>query len=126
MQRDLSLLLSTTYKPKEEQQSILEKKKFKMDKDLSSDNTRVFYDEETEKPLIIHRGTQTFKDVVDDGLLAVGLGKYGFRYKNAQRITKKVEKKYQKPADTVAHSYGGWLAENSGAKGNITTYNKGV
>jgi hypothetical protein len=66
------------------------------------------------------------KDVVDDGLLAIGLGQYGHRYKNAQRVTKKAEEKYHKPATAVGHSYGGWLAENSRASGTTMTYNKAV
>jgi butyrate kinase len=62
--------------------------------------------------------------MLDDGLVALGLGKYGFRYKNAQRITKKAEDKYKEKAVGIGHSYGGYLAENSGANGDIMTYNK--
>ncbi len=82
--------------------------------------------DEAQQPLILHRGTSTVKDIIDDGLVAIGLGKYGHRYKNARRLTKKVEDKYKQPAHAVGHSYGGWLAENSGASGNTLTYNKAV
>lgn len=127
MQRDLGLFLQTSYKPVEEQQSILEKKKkVKLDPQLSDENTRVFYDENRGNPIIIHRGTQNKKDVIDDALIGVGLGHLGHRYKNSIRITKKAEEKYRKPAHAFGHSYGGWLAENSGAKGRIFTHNKAV
>ena len=94
------------------------------DAQLSSMNTKVYLDKETNKPIILHRGTSNFKDILDDGLLAFGLGKYTSRYKNAQRVTKKVEAKYGAPAVAVGHSLGGWLAENSKNKGDILTYNK--
>ena len=122
---DLGDLLKASYLPEKDAQSLLEKKKYKIDSELSSPETKVFVNE-ANTPLILHRGTSTFKDVVDDGLLAIGLGKHGHRYKNARRLTKKVEDKYQKPANAVGHSYGGWLSENSGATGNILTYNKAV
>jgi hypothetical protein len=81
------------------------KKGYKMDKSLSSMDTKVFVKDG--KPLIVHRGTSNLKDWGDDALLAVGLGHYGTRYKNAQRVTQKAEEKYGKPADSVGHSYGG-------------------
>ena len=125
IRQDLGDLLKASYLPEKDAQSLLEKKKYKIDPELSSPETKVFVDD-TNSPFILHRGTTTLKDMVDDGLLAIGLGKYGHRYKNAQRVTKKVEDKYQKPATAVGHSYGGWLAENSGASGNTLTYNKAV
>jgi hypothetical protein len=66
------------------------------------------------------------KDFIDDGFIGLGLGDYGFRSKNAKRLTQKVEAKYGKPANAVGHSYGGKLIEDSGAKGKIITYNKAV
>lgn len=125
IRNDLGDLVKASYLPQKEAQSFLEKKKYKLDPELSKMDTKVFTDENN-TPLIIHRGTHTLKDVIDDGLLAVGLGKYGHRYNEAQRITKNAEDKYNKPANTIGHSYGGWLSENSGAKGNIVTYNKAV
>jgi hypothetical protein len=123
LRNDLGDLLKASYKPQKEAKSTLEKKKYRYDDKLSSMNTKVFVDD-TDTPVIVHRGTTTAADMFDDALVAVGLGKYGHRYKNAQRITKKVEDKYGKAANSVGHSYGGYLSENSGAKGNIITYNK--
>jgi hypothetical protein len=125
IRQDLGDLLKASYLPEKDAQSLLEKKKYKLDPELSSPETKIFVDE-SNSPLILHRGTSTVKDIIDDGLVAIGLGKYGHRYKNARRLTKKVEDKYQQPAHAVGHSYGGWLAENSGASGNTLTYNKAV
>ena len=97
---------------------------YQYDNKLSSMEAKVFV--KHGQPTIAHRGITSLRDVADDFLLAVGLGQYGHKYKNVQRLTKNVEERYGKPADTVGHSYGGWLAKNSGAHGNKITYNKAV
>jgi hypothetical protein len=74
----------------------------------------------------LHRGTVNIKDVFDDRLFALGLGRFSKRNKEAKRLTKKVEAKYNAPATAVGHSLGGWLASRSGNHGEIDTYNKGV
>ncbi|KAJ1629396.1 hypothetical protein T492DRAFT_1011151, partial [Pavlovales sp. CCMP2436] len=42
----------------------------------------------------------------------------------ARRITAATEKKYGRPANSVGHSLGGRLAEQSGSGGQIVTINK--
>jgi len=125
LREDLGDLLKNTYKPQKEAKANVAKKGYGYDDQLSTMNTKV-YVSPTGKPIIAHRGTTTVKDVIDDGLLALGLEKYGFRYKNAKRITEKAEKKYGQSADAIGHSLGGSLAEKSGAHGNVLTFNKGV
>jgi hypothetical protein len=120
---NLGELINAAYMPQKQAVSYLEKRKLRIDPELSKMDTKVFVDD-TGAPLILHRGSNTVKDWIDDSLLAVGLGKYGHRYKEAQRITKKAENKYGRAANTVGDSYGGWLAENSGSHGSITTFNK--
>ena len=73
-QRDAKILLGDRYSP---------------DTALSSMNTKVFVDNKTKKPVILHRGTVTAGDVFNDGLLAVGLGRFSGRNKKAKRLTKK-------------------------------------
>lgn len=124
LRKDLGSLLKSSYQSQSKAEKDMKKKGYNLDRKLSSVSTKVY--EKDGKPVITHRGTTTFKDIIDDGLLAVGLGKYGHKYKNAQRVTKKAEEKYVNNADTVGHSYGGWLAENSKAHGNKITYNKAV
>ena len=125
LREDLGDLLKNTYKSQKEAKANVAKKGYGYDDQLSTMNTKV-YVSPTGKPIIAHRGTTTVKDVIDDGLLALGLEKYGFRYKNAKRITEKAEKKYGQSADAIGHSLGGSLAERSGAHGNVLTFNKGV
>lgn len=123
LREDLPDLLKASYMPQKDAKKRMEKKGYGYDDQLSTMNTKVFVKDG--KPVVVHRGTTTLKDVVDDGLLALGLEKYGFRHKNAQRITRKAEEKYKQSADAVGHSLGGSLAEKSGAKGDVITFNKG-
>ena len=105
---DLCDLVQATCQSQKDAKKLLGDR-YTADPQLSSMNTKVFVDKKTNKPVVLHRGTTTLKDVLDDGLLSVGLGKYGFRYKNAQRVTKKAEEKYKQPAGVVGHSYGGYI-----------------
>ena len=89
-------ILNSSYLPQKEAQSVLERHKLKLDKDLSSMESKVFVDENTNRPIIIHRGTTNVKDVIDDGLISLGLGKYASRTKNADRLALKLENKYGK------------------------------
>ena len=123
LREDTGDLLKASYLPQKEAKAKMAKHGYGYDDQLSTMNTKVFISPDG-KPVISHRGTKTVKDIADDALVALGLGKWGFRYKNAKRITDKAEKKYGQSADTVSHSLGGWLGENSGAHGNIITYNK--
>lgn len=123
LRNDLGDLLKSSYLPQKEAAEKLGKKGYKHDSDLSTMNTKVFINEYDE-PIIIHRGSVTAQDWIDDAKIAIGLGKTTQRLKDAREITRKVEEKYRKPASSIGHSYGGYLAENVGAKGNIITYNK--
>jgi len=122
LREDTGDLLKASYLPQKDAQAKMEKKGYKYDPQLSSMASKVYVAPDG-TPVISYRGTKTVRDVIDDGLIGLGLGKYGFKYKGAQRLAKKVEDKYKKPADVVGHSMGSWLAENSGNHGNIITYN---
>ena len=99
------------------------KKGYKFDKNLSNMETKVFIKDN--KPVVTHRGSIRLSDWRDDLLLGVGLGKMTHRYKQAERMTKRVEQKYGK-SDAIGHSLGGWLSENKHHDGNTVTYNKAV
>lgn len=116
-------LLKSGYLPQSEAEQEMHKLGYGYDRTLSNMQTKVFVSPEG-TPTIVHRGTTTAKDIIDDTLLSIGLGKAGYRFKNAARVTKKAEQKYGKSADAVGHSYGGWLGEHSNAHGEIVTYNK--
>jgi hypothetical protein len=123
LRQDLGKLLSSSYLSQEEASKNLSSLGYVRDPELSTMNTKVFVNE-SDEPLIIHRGSVTAQDWIDDAKIVVGLGKSTQRLKDAREITRKTEEKYKKPASSIGHSYGGYLAENSGGSGKIITYNK--
>jgi hypothetical protein len=102
---------------------LASKKGYRLDKELSTASTKVFVNQRG-VPTIGHRGSKRVSDWFDNALLAVGLGRFGPRHREAKAITQKVEAKYGKPANAIGHSLGGRLAETSGARGRVVTYNK--
>lgn len=119
-------ILEASYQPKKLASKTLAKSGYTLDKKLSTNESKVFIDNQG-NPNIAFRGSKTAKDFfISDPLLALGATKFDPRFKQAQSLTKLVETKYGKPADVFAHSLGGAIAEQSGAKGKITTYNKAV
>jgi hypothetical protein len=124
LRQDLGLLTKNSYQSQKDAKKNLKQYGYDYDDELSRMDTKVFVKDG--KPIIVHRGSKTLRDWADDALLGVGLEKYSKRFQDAKKITKAVEAKYKTGADTVGHSLGGSLAEKSGAKGNIITYNKGA
>jgi len=119
-------ILEASYQPKKLASKTLAKSGYTLDKKLSTNESKVFIDSEG-NPNIAFRGSKTVKDfLISDPLLAIGGSRLDPRFKEAKALTKQVEKKYGKPADVFGHSLGGKLAEESSAKGKITTFNKGV
>ena len=117
-------LLKASYLPQKQAADLMAKKGYTYDKNLSNMETKVFVDKNN-KPVVTHRGSTRLSDWRDDLLLGVGLGKMTHRYKQAERMTKRVEEKYGK-SDAVGHSLGGWLSENTHHGGDTVTYNKAV
>lgn len=119
-------ILDASYQPKKLAAKTLAKSGFTLDKKLSTNESKVFVDS-AGNPNIAFRGSKTAKDwLLSDTLLGLGASRFDPRFSQAKTLTKQVEKKYGKPADVFGHSLGGALAEKSGAKGKITTFNKGV
>lgn len=119
-------ILEASYQNQKEAKKTLAKHGYSYDKKLSTNESKVFIDS-MGNPNIAFRGSKTAKDwLISDTLLGLGKSNLDPRFIQAQSLTKQVEKKYGKPADVFGHSLGGALAEKSGAKGNITTFNKGV
>lgn len=122
--RTMKREVKSSYVSNDEAKKILAKEGLSIDKELSTKQARVVYDKNNQ-PTIIHRGTHNLKDVATDALYLMGLPDFTHRFRSAKRLTKKVEKKYQNnKVNAVGHSLGGLVAETSGAKGNIVTYNK--
>lgn len=119
-------ILESSYQNQKEASKSLGKLGYTYDKGLSTNQSKVFVDSQG-NPNIAFRGSKTAKDwLISDPLLALGLQNLDPRFKESQRLVKKVEQKYNKPVNVYGHSLGGKIAEESGAKGSIITYNKGA
>jgi len=97
-----------------------------LDKKLSGKRVKVFYNPETKKSVVVHRGTASARDWVKTNVpMALGF-ESGNRFKHAKKIQKKAEAKYgSSNVTTMGHSLGGRLAEKVGKKSaSIITYNK--
>ncbi|KAJ1631009.1 hypothetical protein T492DRAFT_1115900 [Pavlovales sp. CCMP2436] len=122
--QDAVNLARASYMPLPQAAEFVKTLGYTLDTELSRQNTMVFVDANGQ-PTVAHRGSVTAKDwLVDDALIAVGAHKNTDRLNLSRSITAAAEKKYGKPANTVGHSLGGRLAEQSGAGGQIVTINK--
>jgi hypothetical protein len=125
MQEDKTkAILEASYQPQRQAEETLSKYGYKYDSDLSTMENKVFYDPETNTPVIAYRGSVRASDWLGNAKLALGL-----RDENAERriaLAGKVKEKYGKPADTYGHSRGGYLSEQAGERygGKTVTYNK--
>ena len=126
MNEHLKPILEASYATNKDAKNILEKNNYKLDKDLSTKEARVFVDENG-TPNITVRGSKSVKDfLISDPLLALGLSRYDPRQKSTNNIIEKTKKKYNQDPNLYGHSLGGALISNANTKGNITTFNKGA
>ena len=115
-------LLKNSYKGKKQKKQIGD---FVRDDELSGERVQV-YSNDKGKTKVIHRGTSSKKDLLNDLAVGSGFGKYTDRYKHSKKIQKAAEAKYGKDnIITLGHSLGGFMAENV-TKGNRITANKAV
>lgn len=121
-------LLSIGYlKNKHEEEKRLEKLGMVKDHSLSQKKDKVYVDK-SGKAHVVYKGTdpKDIRDLATDAALAVGLGRFTPRFRNAKRLAKKVKEKYgSENTAAFGHSLGGSLATESGINERVT-YNKGV
>ena len=120
---DLKNALKSSYMPNNKAEKELQKSGYTLDKELSGQRAKVYVDKDGQ-PTIAYRGTSNLKDWFTDLSIPLGFAHKTNRVKHSKMVAKQVETKYGKAANAIGHSLGGYLAEVSGAKGNITTYNK--
>jgi hypothetical protein len=97
---------------------------FQIDKALSTDNSKVYYNPKLNQAIVAHKGTTGITDWGNNAVYAL-FGKTGYkqtqRYKDAEKVQKKAEAKYgAKNISTIGHSQGGLQAELLGKKTNET------
>ena len=100
-----------------------------LDNDLSTSNTKVYYDPKTKKAVVAHKGTSGLSDWYNNAVYAVA-GNEGYkktkRYKDAEKVQNEAIQKYgAKNISTIGHSQAGLQAELLGKDTNeIITLNK--
>jgi hypothetical protein len=123
----LKPILEASYQKSKEAKNTLEKQGYKLDRDLSNKEAKVFVDVEG-KPSIAVRGSKSAYDwLVSDPLLAIGRSDLDPRKRRTQELLNKVKHKYHtENVDLYGHSLAGALVSGADTKGHITTFNKGT
>jgi len=101
---------------------------FILDKSVSSDTAKTYYNPETNQAVIAHRGTQGLSDWVNNAVYAVGglpLYKYTSRYNEGKKIQDKAIAKYGlSNITTIGSSQGAILARDLGKNTHeVLTFN---
>lgn len=127
MNEYLKPILEASYQKSKDAKNTLEKQGYKLDRNLSNKEAKVFIDPEG-KPSIAVRGSKSAYDfLVSDPLLLIGKSHLDPRKKRTQELLNKVKQKYNtENVDLYGHSLGGALVSNADTKGKITTFNKGA
>lgn len=123
----LKPILEASYQKSKVAKNTLEKQGYKLDRDLSNKEAKVFVDAEG-KPSIAVRGSKSAYDfLVSDPLLAIGRSDLDPRKRRTNALIETVKKKYKTDdIDLYGHSLAGSLISNADTKGKITTFNKGA
>lgn len=122
--QNLKGLLDASYDPRKKKVGD-----FILDKGLSSGTSKVYRNEKTGQVVVAHRGTAGILDWGNNAVYALG-GKEAYkltpRYKEAEKVQRRAEKKYgASNVSTIGHSQGGLQSELLGGKSKeIITLNK--
>jgi len=98
------------------------------DDSLSQKKNKVYVNNKSGKAYVTYNGTNPLdvRDLATDAAIAVGLGRFTPRFKQAKRLAKQAKMKYgENNTAAIGHSLGGALATESGLKERIT-FNKAV
>jgi hypothetical protein len=118
-------ILKASYQPQAEAEATLAKQGYKYDPELSTMESKVFFDPATNKPSIVYRGSTRVSDfLVEDPAIAFGIETK--KQRQAKQLSKQVEMKYKQTPDTYGHSLGSMYAEKASRGGNVYTFNRAV
>lgn len=116
---DLQGLLSGAYDGREQVGD------WELDKDLSTSNSKVYYNPKTKKAVVAHKGTSGLADWYNNAVYAVGgtdAYKKTKRYKDAEKVQNEAIQKYgAKNISTIGHSQAELLGKDTN---EIITLNK--
>lgn len=102
-------------------------KDWKLDHSLSDNQVQVYFNPNTGKAVVVHRGSQDLQDWYENTKQFLGF-KSGTKLDHSRKIQKEAEAKYgAKNVITIGHSKGAYHAEEVGKNsGEIITLNKPV
>jgi hypothetical protein len=100
---------------------------YQVDHSLSDRKAQVYHHPGTKQTVVVHRGTQDSRDVLNDAAY-MHSGIKGDRFYHAKKIQQKAEKKYgAHTVSTIGHSLGSLLSSDVGKNSKeIINYNKPV
>lgn len=122
--QNLKGLLDASYDPRKKKVGD-----FVLDKELSSGTSKVYRNTKSGQVVVAHRGTAGIMDWGNNAVYALG-GKEAYkltpRYKEAEKVQRRTEKKYgASNVSTIGHSQGGLQSELLGGRSKeIITLNK--
>ena len=122
--QNLKGLLDASYDPRKKKVGD-----FVLDKELSSGTSKVYRNPKSGQVVVAHRGTAGIMDWGNNAVYALG-GKEAYkltpRYKEAEKVQRRTEKKYgASNVSTIGHSQGGLQSELLGGRSKeIITLNK--
>jgi hypothetical protein len=121
----LNKLLNQSYKSKDKTNENIDDIYY-LDKELSTDKTKIYVNKNTNEISMVNRGTSDIKDVITDVKLLFGYKDK--RFNEPREILDKVKMKYPNSSiDLLGHSLGAKVAEELGrdpAVKNVITLNK--
>ena len=121
--KDLKDLLNASYDPRDNVND------YALDKELSTNTSKVFYDSKSKRAVVAHKGTSGITDWFNNMIYGLGgkkLYKMTTRYKEAKKVQDAAAAKYgNSNISTIGHSQGGLQAEMLGSPTHETiTLNK--
>lgn len=92
---------------------------YTLDISISNKTGLVYFNPETGKAVVVHRGTKGASDWMNNLAYMTGYYKWTNRYKSGENTQKKAEKKYgARNVTTIGHSQGAIIARNVASKSN--------
>ena len=114
---DVQKLIESSYKKNKQVEEI---DGYKLDKNLSTAENKVFYNPATKKTIVVNRGTgNTVRDWTNNAKAIMGQYKSTKRFQNAQTTQKKAIEKYGKVDKNVSHSQGSFVGRELNKKGLV-------
>lgn len=114
---ELKTFIDASYNAKTKKKELDKINNYILDKQLSNQRDRVYYDPETKKAIHTITGTDKLKDWSNNLLIPLGLHRLTNRYKNSEKIQREANKKYGKEnISLITHSQSGHIANNLAKK----------